>query len=522
MVLLRVLTPLLLVVCAYASPGIRSFPGRGVPKVHVESYEVTHKTTGEALPPLDTVYLFDQLIDHDNPALGTFQQRYWVSSQYYQPGGPILLMNGGEGDATELIAYLTNYTITGWLAEKLNGSVILIEHRFFGESNPYPLLSVESFRVHNLHQSINDYEYFLKNVHLPIPGGDQLGPDKAPWILFGGSYSGALASYTMYTKPGLFAAGYASSAVVEAIADFWEYYTPIRQYMPQNCSSDVQAVIAHVDKVYQSGNETEIQSLKDIFGLGSVAHGGDFAWALASLINTWQSLQFSSGPNTTFFNFCDALEVKDGQVAGPDGWGLEQALAAWGSYYKNGPFLVDTCGSLDSSTLATCFDTYDPTAELFTNITVNNWNRSWYWLLCNEFGFSLGGSPESVPTLASRMLGAEYYERICTNFFPEAFISPPNMSANAVRTNRQYGGWNVTTERLIFLNGLRDPWRESGVAVDGSTNLGSDLNPHLLGEGYHATDMSIIDGDVNPSVRAVQLKALQYFSQWLSEWKPSA
>ena len=93
---------------------------------------------------------------------------------------------------------MTNYTITGWLAEKLNGSVILIEHRFFGESNPYPNLSVESFRVHNLQQSIDDYEYFLKNVHLPIPGGDQLGPDKAPWILFGGSYSGALASYTMY------------------------------------------------------------------------------------------------------------------------------------------------------------------------------------------------------------------------------------------------------------------------------------------------------------------------------------
>ena len=69
---------------------------------------------------------------------------------------------------------------------------------------------------------------------------------------------------------------------------------------------------------------------------------------------------------------------------------------------------------------------------------------------------------------------------------------------------------------------LGDPWRETGVAVDGSTNLGSDLNPHLLGEGYHATDMSIIDGDVNPSVRAVQLKALQYLSQWLSEWKPSA
>ena len=86
-------------------------------KVKVDSYEVQHKVTGEPLPPLDTVYYFDQLIDHDDPSLGTFQQRYWVSWDYYQPGepvlasmsaeslivfagGPILLMNAGEEDAS--------------------------------------------------------------------------------------------------------------------------------------------------------------------------------------------------------------------------------------------------------------------------------------------------------------------------------------------------------------------------------------------------------------------------------------
>ena len=66
-----------------------------------------------------------------------------------------------------------------------------------------------------------------------------------------------------------------------------------------------------------------------------------------------------------------------------------------------------------------------------------------------------------------------------------------------------------------------DPWRDTTVAADGSTNLGSDLNPHLLGEGFHASDMSILEGEANPSVKEVQLKALQYLSLWLSEWKPS-
>lgn len=48
----------------------------------------------------------------------------------------------------------------------------------------------------------------------------------------------------------------------------------------------------------------------------------------------WQSLQPTSGPNTTFYKFCNALEVKDGVSAPVSGWGLEHALPAWGNYFK--------------------------------------------------------------------------------------------------------------------------------------------------------------------------------------------
>ena len=43
-----------------------------------------------------------------------------------------------------------------------------------------------------------EHPYFVKNVHLPMPGGDHVSaPSEAAWILFGGSYSGALTSFTM-------------------------------------------------------------------------------------------------------------------------------------------------------------------------------------------------------------------------------------------------------------------------------------------------------------------------------------
>ena len=43
-----------------------------------------------------TAGYFKQLIDHTNPSSGTFTQRYWVDSTFYQEGGPIILMTPGE------------------------------------------------------------------------------------------------------------------------------------------------------------------------------------------------------------------------------------------------------------------------------------------------------------------------------------------------------------------------------------------------------------------------------------------
>ena len=92
---------------------------------------------------------------------------------------------------------MTNRTINGQIAQQQNGAAVVLEHRFYGLSNPYPDLTVKSLKFHTIQQAIDDLEYFTKTVNLPMPGGDQVAPGKAPWILVGGSYSGALTSWTM-------------------------------------------------------------------------------------------------------------------------------------------------------------------------------------------------------------------------------------------------------------------------------------------------------------------------------------
>ena len=121
--------------------------------------------------------------------------------------------------------------------------------------------------------------------------------------------------------------------------------------MPKNCSADVQAVIQHVDQVFTSGNNEEAGYIKDLFGMSDVTHLDDVASACKNVLHydpggelysitvrnnlwDWQNLQPTSGPKTLFYKFCDALEVKNGQIAPESGWGLQHALNAWGSYFK--------------------------------------------------------------------------------------------------------------------------------------------------------------------------------------------
>lgn len=86
MVLTIVLAALLSITLANATVRNTMLHGRpGIPKIPVPERSVT-STNGTALPSLTTVYYFDQLIDHNNPNLGTFQQRYWMNWEFYECG----------------------------------------------------------------------------------------------------------------------------------------------------------------------------------------------------------------------------------------------------------------------------------------------------------------------------------------------------------------------------------------------------------------------------------------------------
>ncbi|KAI9446835.1 peptidase S28 [Lactarius indigo] len=504
--MLAVLPFLAFVSLAYALFPNGPNPGLSQPLIPIisapdslESHAFRLPNSDEEHPPLNTTYYFDQYIDHDDPTLGTFKQRYWVSWEFYKSGGPMIILTPGEINADRFTGYLTNRTINGQIAKQQNGATIVIEHRFYGLSNPYPDLSVASFKYHTIDQAINDLAFFAKNVTLPFPGGDKVSPTYAPWVLIGGSYAGALAAFTLHQHPDVFWAGYASSAVVQSIVDFWQYFEPVRQYMPQNCSNDVQRVVAHWDEVIDSGNETALNELKTSFGMGGVVHADDvvnertpFSW----IVTTFNLGHPSSGGGG-FYDFCDALEVDNGISAPERGWGLGYALTAWANYSKE--------------LLSTSCEGQNIDQAYWTSTALNNSVRSWTWTSSCTKLYRNGVLRNICTTRATDALVASDRCHIL-RAFPRPSL--PNVDA----ANKAYGGYYLRAERLFTATGLRDPWRDATVSADGVYVESTPEQPIVESDGFHGSDLGTASGLADPTVLNVQTQALSRISQCVPEW----
>ncbi|KAJ8081297.1 hypothetical protein PM082_007132 [Marasmius tenuissimus] len=483
---------------------------------------VFKRSTGEEIPPYNTVYYFDQLVDHNDPSLGTFKQRYWHTAEFYEPAGPIILNTPGENNAERYTFYLTNQTITGYMAQIFNGATVILEHRFFGLSNPVEDLKGTTLaKYHTIDQAVGDLEYFAGNVKLPMDSGGEVAPGKAPWILTGGSYPGALTAWTMYKKPGLFHAGWSSSGPVQPIYNFWRYYEPIREHMPKNCSADVEAVIALVDKTIDSNDAIEIQELKANFGMSNVTNIDDFAATLTTPFYKWQDITPDSGPMTEFGEFCDALEVDEtGQHAPEQGWGVEKALASWGSYFTE-TFLQRRCRGQRS--IAECLNTQPANATVdlgSINTTIDNASQSWMWFVCNEVGWHQVGAPagEKTPRLVSRYHTTEYMSKFCKLQFPDA---PTGGEKALDRTIATYGGWNVTVDRMVSVVGGRDPWREATLGASSLNRTSTERMPTVFAAGgTHCADMIMDYGMLDSTIGVAVSEGLGYMQKWIEEWEP--
>ncbi|CAK7230271.1 hypothetical protein SBRCBS47491_007530 [Sporothrix bragantina] len=221
-------------------------PPPSLPRIHTiqDNINGTNGTNTTCIPgvlPNSGVGYFQQRLDHSNPHNNaTFSQKYiWSNDSWGGPGYPVILMTPGEQSMDGFCKTLTNISILGQMALRVKGAVVIIEHRYYGDSSPFAELNTETLQQLTLDNAIHDLTHFAKTVELPFDKNGSSNAPRAPWILSGGSYAGALSAWTARLNPGTFWAYHASSAPVQAVYDFWQYFEPIRHGMASNCMSNV-------------------------------------------------------------------------------------------------------------------------------------------------------------------------------------------------------------------------------------------------------------------------------------------
>ncbi|KAK4183238.1 serine-type peptidase [Podospora australis] len=484
---------------------------------------------------------FDQLIDHANPSLGTFKQRFWYGFEYWRgPGSPIFVTNPGEQSAEGFNrTYFTPTRLTGRMAQEMGGAVLIMEHRYWGQSSPFANLTVKNLKYLTLENSLKDINYFANNIVLPFDTTNGSHPANAPWVFTGGSYSGALAGWLASLYPGTFWAYYGSSGVVQAIGNFWEYFVPVQEATPKNCSADVNKVVDYVDITMTLGTARQKRELKQKFWLGDLTDQ-DFAAALEWGPWEWQSSQFSSiktlGYNP-YHRFCDYVENvwpnSTSPVPGAKGVGLTKALEGYAKWFKEeavpgfceGSGYTDWKGEFNTQ----CFQNQNASNVAYKDLSPSNWiNRQWNWMLCNEpFEWWQDGAPLGKPTLVSRLVNAEYWRKQCPLHFPRSEEGSNTIGIyrgkRAEDVNKWTGGWDaLNTTRAMFTNGERDPWRDATYSSifrpGGPVRTSEKMPTFLVKGGIHCSDLYGPNWDVNDDVKTVVSGVLTQMKKWVGEF----
>ncbi|KAI8145787.1 peptidase S28, partial [Fennellomyces sp. T-0311] len=108
-----------------------------------------------------------------------------------------------------------------------------------------------------------------------------------------------------------------------------------------------------------------------------------------------------------------------------------------------------------------CMDTHDPRSPMYTDLKSEV--RPWMWQTCTEYAYWQTADFFWRPTLVSRKLTTQWYQRQCPLMFGEHNV-PFRPAWREINTD--YKGWNINIDRAFFIDGEWDPWRTLSVQSD--------------------------------------------------------
>lgn len=459
---------------------------------------------------------------HEN---GTFDLRYWFDATYYQPGGPVFVLLGGETNGEGRLPFLQK-GIVHQVIKATGGLGVILEHRYYGQSFPVPDLTTKNMRFLSTEQSLAEIDYFARNVKFAGMDADLTAPE-TPWIVYGGSYAGAQAAFARVVYPETFWGGISSSGVTVAIYDYWEYFEPARLFGPPDCIKNTQLLIDVVDGILLRQNDTaQVQALKNVFGMPNVTDHRDFAGQITGVYGLQGTNWDPEDNSPSFFNYCKNITAEE-----PVAENLRPAVAALvekAGYPDNTlvqNITLNAIGWLNHTALAaqratnrtqdSYFTTLNATALQSYTALEDYGATSWSYQVCTEWGYiQTGNTPQDIKPLISRTLDLDYLTFFCRAQFN--ITTPPDIA----RVNK-YGNYSIDYERLAHIGGNADPWRPATPLWYPESRNSSTEHPwHLISHGvHHWEENGIFENETTPELPPPQVVyAQQFVKNFVVDW----
>ena len=168
------------------------------------------------------------------------------------------------------------------LAVEHKALFVVLEHRYYGDSQPFPDWSLENLRHLTVDNALADIAVFIDQTTHDIQ--QRYGGPHRKWVVVGGSYPGAMSAWFRYKYPHLAVGSLASSAVVHAITDYQMFDWQIANSTMKSgfeCTQFLKNVTVYIDAVFAEGNETKIAAIKETMGAHKDMINGDFMFYVA-------------------------------------------------------------------------------------------------------------------------------------------------------------------------------------------------------------------------------------------------
>ncbi|XP_050282081.1 uncharacterized protein LOC126722960 [Quercus robur] len=433
-------------------------------------------------------FYYDQTLDHFNyqpVSYTTFQQRYVVNFKHWRgarTGAPIFAYMGEESSLDDDVGSI------GFMPEnsrRFGALELYIEHRYYGKSIPHGFTGEESLENATIRGYLNSAQAIADYAEIIIYLKKNLSADSSPVIVVGGSYGGMLAAWFRLKYPHIAMGALASSAPILYFDDivpqnsYDVVVTKDFQEVSRSCYDTVKRSWPEIDRVAAKPNGLSELSkkFKTCKPIKKASELKDYLEYLYSVV-----AQYDSPPDYPVTTVCKGI---DGGANGTDILGriFSGVIAYYGESRK-------------------CYDLND----FFSTDKLSAWD----WQTCSELVSPFGRGNETM--FQASPFDYNEYKDSCMKKFG---VEPRPHWATAY-----YGGQHIKMilkrfgSNIIFTNGLRDPYSNSGVLE----NISDTILAVYTKEGSHCLDIVPATADDPKWLTAQRNKTVKVIKWWFHKY----